>query len=520
MNLCYLEIDGKKVEQTMLIKEKSMVSIRFAGPILLVALLIVIPAWILHSAGQEQATVSNSAGNSWEDVIPITAGNIRGHRMLYNEGWFIVTSSAAALEYAKEKSIISSKDAIKVALERASKHTSDYKENLKSDIKGSIQSGKEIFEKGTGRSGETLKKTHKLAKKELAYSRDSFKKAWESLIKGNLTIVKRTEEDRKELVAVPGNYFRNLKKDFSNIWELTNEFNESIAGKIDDSWEAAFQKASREFRSEYEKSGEQENSLLALGPILYGYLKVFYHGLAAPASKKIVKTGVEGTSKILFLPVATTSVVAGRTIRSVGLTVYYTGKTGVKIISPTVEGGLLNGMSLLSLGSVPITYVTGGTLGAMNQVAFTAAAPVYTGVEAAATATKDTAGYVTFLAYDGIKGTARVVINQARSGIVLGYNALTAIPTHVLMGCVDSAVFLAWDGPRLVIAKAGGKPKREEGYERTEALCPGDIPVGTVVDLKKLEGFDGIEVEIISDDPAVIKDVIRKIPCDLRGEKQ
>lgn len=504
----------------MVIKEKSVVFIRFAGPILLVALLIVISAGTLHSAGHEQTTVSNNGGNSWEDVIPITAGNIRGHRMLYNEGWFIVTSSAAALEYAKEKSIISSRDAIKVALERASKHTSDYKENLKSDIMGSIQSGKEIFKKGLERSGETLKDTHKLAKKELAYSRDSFKKAWELLIKGNLTLVKRTEEDRKELVAVPGNYFKNLKKDFSNIWEITNEFNESITGKIDDSWEAAFQKASREFKSEYERSGEQENSLLALGPILYGYLKTFYHGLAAPASKKIVKIGVEGTSKALFLPVATTSVVAGRTIQSVGLTLYYTGKTGVKIISPTVEGGLLNGMSLLSLASVPVTYVTGGALGAMNQVAFTAAAPVYAGVEATATIARDTAGYVTFLAYDGIKGTTKVVINQACSGVVLGYNALTAIPTHVLMGCVDSAVFLAWDGPRLGIATVRQALERKEGYEKKEALSPGDLPVGTVVDLKKLESMDGIEVEIISEDPAVIKEVLRKIPCDLRGEKQ
>ena len=200
-----------------------------------------------------------------------------------------------------------------------------------------------------------------------------------------------------------------------------------------------------------------------------------------------------------------------------GLTVYYVGKTGIKIVSPTVEGGLLSGMSLLSAGAVPVTYVTGGTVGAINQVAFTAAGPAVAAGEAAVTTTVNTAGYVGFLAYDGVRGTTRVVINQAKTGIVIGYNAATAIPAHAVMGAVDTAIFLAWDGPRLVIASAQGRLKSTDGKEEFSA---GDLPVGTAVDLKKLEKSDGIEIKVISEDPAVIRDVLQKLPCDLREQNE
>jgi hypothetical protein len=196
----------------------------------------------------------------------------------------------------------------------------------------------------------------------------------------------------------------------------------------------------------------------------------------------------------------------------VGLTVYYIGKTGVKIVSPTVEGGLLSGLSLLSLSAVPVTYAAGGALGAVNQVAFTTAGPVAGTVEATATTTLHTAGYVGFLAFDAVAGTTKVVINQAASGIVLGYNALTAVPTHAVLGAVDTAVFLAWDGPRLVIAAATGRVKGSG----TETHSLGDLPIGTVVDLKKLEKAEGVKVEVLSSDPAVIQNVLEKIPNDVR----
>jgi len=455
---------------------------------------------------------------SVEDVIPLTMGNLRGHKMLYNEGWTIVTSSSKSLEYAKKHSLTRSGDALSDAAASAAGRTRDYTTNIASDAKGAVEGGKRVVETGTDLTGGIFKATHRAGKAELAYSSKAFHQAGESFIQGNLSLGKRTAEDRKELSSLPGNYFTDLKDDFSNIWELTNTANDKFAVKIETGWDKAFDKAASEFKKEYDRSGESQNTLTALGPILYGYLKSIYHGIVAPSSKTIVKGSVSAVTYAgaygVFLPVASTAVVAGRTVQSVGLTFYYTGKTGLKIVSPSIEGGLLAGMSVLSLTAVPVTYAVGGTLGAVNQVAFTAAGPVAGAAQGVTTATIDTAAYVGLVTYDGVKGVTKVVINQASSGVVLGYNALTAVPTHLVMGVEDMAVFLAWDGPRLVIAAASGKLKTSSDGKDQPTL--GDLPVGTVVDMKKLEQSQGARVEVLSTDPAVIRNVLERLPDDLR----
>lgn len=474
----------------------------------------------VESALTSTATSTVPAGKQTvEDVIPLTMGNLRGHKMLYNEGWLVVTSSSKALDFAKKHSLTRSRDALADAAASAAGRSKDYAANIASDVKEAVAVDKRVRDAGTELTGDILQTTHRAGKAELTYSSEAFHKAGETFIQGNLSLGKRTAEDRKELAALPGNYFTSLKEDFSNIWELTSTANEKFAGKIEIGWDKAFDKAASEFRKEYDRSGESKNTLTALGPILYGYLKSIYHGIVAPSSKTIVKTGASAVTYAgaygVFLPVASTAVVAGRTVQSVGLTFYYTGKTGVKIVSPTVESGLLAGMSVLSLSAVPVTYAAGGTLGAVNQVAFTVAGPVAGAAQGAATTAIDTATYVGLVTYDGVKGATKVVINQASSGVVLGYNALTAVPTHLVMGVVD-VVFLAWDGPRLVIAAASGKLKSSD--DGKEHLTLGDLPVGTVVDMKKLEQSQGTKVEVLSTDPAVIRDVLERLPDDLRTE--
>ena len=483
----------------------------------LVSLPAVLPA-VESALTSTAASTAPGGKQSVEDVIPLTMGNLRGHKMLYNEGWYIVTSSSKALDFAKKHSLTRSSDALADAAASAAGRGKDYTTNIGLDVKGAVEGGKRVVDTGTELTGDIFKATNRAGKAELAYSSEAFHKAGESFIQGNLSLGKRTAEDRKELAALPGNYFTDLKGDFSNIWELTSTANDKFAVKIEIGWDKAFDKATSEFKKEYDRSGESQNTLTALGPILYGYLKSIYHGIVAPSSKTIVKTGTSAVTYAgaygVFLPVASTAVVAGRTVQSVGLTFYYTGKTGVKIISPTVESGLLAGMSVLSLSAVPVTYAVGGTLGAVNQVAFTIAGPVAGTTQGALTVGTDTAMYVGLVAYDGVKGTTKVVINQASSGIVLGYNALIAIPTHLVMGVEDTAVFLAWDGPRLMIAAASGKLKTRSDSKDQPTL--GDLPVGTVVDMKKLEQSLGTKVEVLSTDPAVIRDVLERLPEDLR----
>lgn len=472
--------------------------------------------WPGCASDQSTRASDSPQSETLEDVIPLTSANLRGHRMLYDEGWYVITSSRKSLEYAKEKSISSSRVAMQDASRRLATHSAGYKTGLGTDLQRSYDTGKSLMQSGTERSGEILDRTKSMTLAEWTYATGHFGEAWEELIQGNLSLGKRTQQDREALLALPGHEFASLKSDFSNIWEITKVIHENFSGRIQVSWDAAFERAGRDFRTEYERSGEQSNSLRALGPILQGYLKALYHGGLAPAAKTIVRTSARGTGAAtgaVFLPVATTSVVTGRTIQSAGMTLFYTGKTGIKLISPTVESGLLTSLAILSVGSIPAT-ATGGTMfGAVNQVAFTTAGPMAAAGEAATFTTFDTGKYVGFVTYDALAGATKVAINQASSGVVLGYNALSALPAHLFMGAEDAAVLLAWEGPKLLIVKATGRLKSKSGQADSSA---GDLPVGTVVNLKQLQSTDGITVEVLSEDPKQIRDVLQQLPCDVR----
>ncbi len=445
-----------------------------------------------------------------EDVIPITTANMRGHKALYDEGWFVVTSTKEAFAFAKERSVERSADAISRAAASIAERSGDYGEAVKGNVVHAAETGTGIFKTGTANTGAILGTTHAIASAQTEFAMEGFERAWDRFVKGNLYLGERTADERAELRNTFGTYFGNLSDDFSDIYDIAASLNGDFGQRISTMWDGAWDEAGKAFEAEYEESGESPNTLVALADILQGYAKSLYIGLVKPGSQTVaesVVTGGKNVGKVVFLPVAAATSVAGRTVQSVGLTLYYTTKTGIKIVSPTLEAGFLTGLSILSLGTTPVTYVTGASIGAVNQVAITAAAPVAAAGEGVITTTADTAKYVTFVAYDALSGATKVVFNQAASGVVLGYNALTAIPTHLVMGVGDAAFFLAWDGPNLVIAMAEG---------RVEGFGAGDLPVGTVVDLNKLQGQEGMKVKIISDDPAVIGKVLEQVPGDMR----
>jgi hypothetical protein len=193
------------------------------------------------------------------------------------------------------------------------------------------------------------------------------------------------------------------------------------------------------------------------------------------------------------------------------MAIYYTGKTGIEVISPTLKGGYLASMSLLSAGAVPVTYVAGSTLGVINQIGSTVISPVAGIAQGAVSTTGETLAYGTLVTYDAIVGTTKVFVEQVKSGVVLGYNALTALPAHLLLGGINTAYFLVWDGPKLVIAAVQG----DVSFDANN-LQPGVLPVGAVVDLKALQNKSQLEIKIISDDPQVINQVLESLPKDLK----
>lgn len=444
------------------------------------------------------------------ETIPITIANLRGHESLYNEGWFVVSSSKKALAFAKKHGVDNAEKALHQALNSISDDSKDYTKDLAANLNQGYKTTKKIFSKGSENTATILATTQALVDLEVDYAKETFSKAWSAFIKGNVSLVERTKEDRDALLAMGGNYFKDLKSDFSNLGEIASSLTLLGGTKLSTMWEEAFEDAKKSFMDSYEASGESDNSLGGLFHIMYGYLKAIYHGIAKPTTVTVAKGtyhGGKNIAKLAYLPIGATISVVGRSVESLGLTLYHVSSVGIKIVSPTIEAGFLSALSVLSLGSTGVTYVGGGSLGLINQVGTTALAPVAGTGEATVKTGLDTAKLVTFVGYDLIKGSTKIFINEAASGVVLGYNALTALPTQMLLAASDSVFFLAWDGPRLVIASAKGEIADENINK---------VPVGTVMDLQKLKKEKAVDVKIVSEDYDLIEKMLQRLPADMK----
>jgi hypothetical protein len=455
---------------------------------------------------------TGSAGNAErktqtvDHVIPITMANLRGHQHLYSEGWFLVTSSGNALAYAKENGVQSAGKAFEQFSESAGQENAERGNNIQDFSKKSKQDLNRDQAAGRKRSDD-IKKSAGQVSDDLSHSANiNTGEAWQSFIEGNISLVKRTEEDRKELRNLPKNYFSNLKDDYSNLRELSNDLTKSATPEVEGVWTKGFHKAADDFDQEYNESGKQKNSFVALGNIITGYFKSLYHGIVAPSGEgavNAINTGKDYIIKTSVMVGGESLSLVGRTVEVVGLSFFYTGKTGYKIISPTVESGLLISLASVQKISSPIVKAGGETLGLFNQVAVEVVQPTAASASDVANASFQNAKYGGLVTYDLLTTTGSVAISEAKVGVVLGYNALTALPTQLVLGAANTVFFLAWDGPRLVIAKAKGE------------LDSNAVPVGTVVNLEKLKKDPQTKVDVIDEDPKDIEKVLKGLPNDL-----
>lgn len=467
--------------------------------------------------GNQTPVETAPSSESLEKAMPLTMATIRGHQMLFNEGWFVVSSSKKAWEYANEKSFKRSGESMRLIAKDLQVRTHEFGSDVTGDAKETYKQSKGLLEGGTAISGIVLVGSWEMAGSEYDYAKDEFQAAYQRFVQGNISIVKRSSKEFDQLKSVPGNFFDHLNTDFSNIRDLSSNVNRVVSEKIALSWDASFDEAVAAFRTEYEQSGKRGNTLTALGDILSGYLEAFYKGLAKPGAKSLVEYGVRGAGTGLFLPGAAVTVVSGRTIEATGLSLYYGTKAGYHVISPTVEAGFMSSLALASMAATPVTLAGGAGLSAVNQVAFTAASPVYMAGKTTADTTVDTGKYVARVSYDLSNRSSHVLIDHASSAVVLGYNALTAIPVHLFLGTIDTVVFLGLDGPRLVIAVARGRIGTDQGKNGYSVAA---LPAGTLLDLEKLKNESGLDVEVVTDDPDIINKVMEKLPEDLRGNDE
>ena len=443
-----------------------------------------------------------------KEIIPITMANLRGHGKLYEEGWFIVTSSQKALQFAKEHSFEKSSTHLDLLKKKWRERTKEYADDSKMIFSVGKEVSKKTFQTGTAISGAIIGSGH-LAGKALAQTSGKLMNAsYDAFILGHMSLRENTKNDRQALMKLPQTLSDGVKSDFKTMEKVLSPLKVSTASAIENNWDEDFSTASEVWRKHYEKSSKQDNSIKGLFVLLGGYFKAAYHGIAKPSAKAIVTIGektarytLKGLEKAVFLPVAGTLIIAGRTVYTTGLALYHTSSLGIKIITPTVTAGLLAALSIASAAATPVPYLATGSIGFVNQVAFTAASPIAGATAAAGQAAVANGKFVGTVTYDLVTASSQIIFNNIQSGVVLGYNALSALPVHTIMMGGHTVFFLAWDGPRLMIAAVNGSI--------------GDAPVGTVMDLKKLREA-GVEVNEVSTDEEVIQKVLQELPKDLR----
>ncbi len=470
--------------------------------------------WASEEGTLEMSSAVTDLPKTVEQTVPLTMANLKGHETLYSEGWFVITSSEKALVYAKRHSIDSSGQAILKAKKSILSRTDKYQSDVLDTVSSSVDRANDLMNQGKENTQNILTNTDGLTAQEWAHSQQSAVDAWKSIINGYVYLSDATHDSVSALQSVPTKYQKNVKKDFNSLLEKYQSLREASTTNIQMQWDIALKQGEEHFKQAYEASGQKTNSLAGLGTLLWGYVKGMYEGVFKPAAQtswQVAKYSSVVAGEAVFFPIASTYILTENTLRASGLVFYYTGKTAIEVLAPTLKGGYHASVSLLSAGAVPITYIGGTSIGMINQTASTLTAPLIATAEGVTKVTVDTVQYGALVTYDAVAGTTKVFVNQFQSGVVLGYNALTAIPGHLLLGAANSAVFLLYDGPRLSLATIKGQVTFQG-----DDLQPSALPVGSVVDLKTLSSQGQVQLKILSNDPELIEKVLNEMPKDLK----
>lgn len=430
-----------------------------------------------------------------ESVIPITMANIQGQKKLFENGWYIIASPIEAYKMASENSV-SSHQALKRALIMAEEQSTTV--SLQEALKNARETMEAIQLRGNGISKKINQKSHEVSVSLKKASERQFYKAWEKINLGYLNYSQTNRDDINRLIHVNRDFFPNLKREFKDMDEAAAPIFGSFFEYHEVNWRKHFKEGQYSFDEQYKKSGHRSNSLMGLWDILVGYGKFLYSSFGKTAALGITNvaknSGYYSTSAVLR-----SYIFAHSTVYSLGANLYYSTKLGYRVLSPTFESGFLSSLALLNVVAAPVSNAGLRSAGFVNKIAVNSVAPALAGSELAITQLtergKNAAIYIT---YGGL-GAGEVIFEKIESGIVLGYSALSQIPPQVLLGAVNTAVFLVVDGPKLVLMAASGKIAGKNIWE---------LPTGSVMDMKKLREA-GVEFRPLSEDPKILKRVLQ-----------
>ena len=460
--------------------------------------------FLLHCASDVQKKVigedvvgDNVKPQNFQKIAPLTA-NALGERInIHEKGWYIIPSSKKSTKTVIENGAMSFRTAKAMVFVSMKERAEKYPGNLGDTMKMIRSLGKNEEKALYQFSKDIYEGTFALAKREVEQSGELFKESGNSFVIGYISLGDMEKKDREEIFSTIKEFNKDRMQNYSSISELFKDVSVKNGETISKAWSGAYKRAVLAYSKEYEESGTKSNTLVALWDIFQGYTVAMKELAFAPVSTTVVDSGKIIAINGVAVPVAYVATFLNQTIVTTGLVIYYPTKLGYRVVSPTLEAGFLSSMGVLSATATAPTIVGGTAVGAFNQVA------TFTGVEstratgAVAGAAYETGATATGMIYDFSKGSTQSVYYALKSGVVLSYAALTVIPTHLLLTVPDATIFLAWDGPRLVIASVKGNYK---GFE--------SLPVGSVVDLE--EARKQGKVEILTDDQTIVKKVLEK----------
>lgn len=437
-------------------------------------------------------TISTQA-QMLEKAIPITMNNLKGHMALFDEGYYVITSSRQALDYAYSHGVVNSKQVWhEISKTRETRKIKKNVDQLESNKKTEVTS--QNLKKSLADTGhQILQDTEAVTQHLDTKAIDSRKAAFEALTLGYLQFDKRTEEDIEELKKLKTSWFSGLKNDFRNFAQIYEEINEKEVAESKGFFEKNFLSAKEEIQKEYKNSGERSNSLIALLDLSWGYIKGLYYGVAKPTGE-----GALSVTKLTYN-------VISKTLDSTTKVFFYSSAIGYKIIAPSIESGYLGSLSLVQWASARGLAVGGRSLYLINQMAVVGSEPIYKGGKWMLSTVADTAESSVLTVFDYGQGMGQIAFNNVKAGMVLGINAITALPAQAILAAANSVVFLAYDGPRLAIYTARGD---------FNSINLNEIPIGVVLDVEQLQK-QNIKIEKISEDPTDIQNVIRESSKDL-----
>jgi len=425
----------------------------------------------------------------------LTSKNIEGQKNLFKYGWEIITSPVEAWNTA-----IKNNESSKEAFVRVVQKIKLDKETSSQRLDKASNTISEMNMKADSSSKDLIEKVSRFQQKSFEASSENFQKAWKKISLGYLSFRESNEDDLKALKEINTEFFGRVNSHFKTMDEAIEPVMGHLLVKSEVAWMKYFKEGKYAFEQQYEKSGTRGNSLTGLWDILVGYASWTYKAVVKPTSKAVYNN-VKSIPYYSVDLILKTFIASTNVVHSLGANIYYSTKLGYKVISPSLEAGYLSGLALINAINGGVTSNALRTAGIINKVAIKGSAPVAGAsqlvFEEVASKASDAA---TVLLY-GSQAVGEVVFEKVETGVILGYSALSQIPPQLLLTAMNSAIFIVYDGPKLLLVKVTGKLGDKEVDE---------LPVGTVLDLKKAKEVN-LRVEPFSDDPEVIKKVLQHV---------